>query len=290
MRSLIFCALLVLSVASMASAATYAIRGTLSSSNVVNPSYGMACTENCDGKFNLDGAGEVSVTYDSGSDTLHFYSSHNFWAGFGPFTNLVLTHGEATTTLSTSANQAESGSVSYDWGTDKEAAAAAETAFIDGLVAGDYWVQFAAAQYPEGIARANLDNSELFGTKGLHWTSALVSESESDSTGRLEINFHRATSQLTLHFSYSFKEKNADGTASANPTSIAEITLSNPFDDNLAYTINPDNQSTKSWSVTLETNNRFYQTLRSGLVKVTVTTIGGNAPTLVGDVVTHVSN
>jgi hypothetical protein len=276
MRSAILCALVVISLALNVAATDYTIRGELSSLNVLTRPDGVS-----QGKFNIDGRGEVAVTYYSDSDTLGFYSSHNFYDGFGPFTNLVFNYGSQTKVLAATVSHSESGSVSFDWGSDKKAAQSAENAFIAALVAGDYWVQFDAEQYPNGIARANLDNLEKFGTSALKFTSALTSDT-SASTGALVVTFDRDTAELTFTFTFNFQEKDSNG-KQANPTQISSISISNPYDDVEAYTFNPSSSDgTKKITETVQTNYRYYTTLRSGNVVVSVSTSGGNAPSLSG--------
>jgi hypothetical protein len=276
MRSAILCALVVISLALNVAATDYTVRGEFSSLNVLTRPDGVS-----QGKFNIDGRGEVAVTYYSDSDTLGFYSSHNFYDGFGPFTNMVFNYGSQNQVLVATVSHSDSGSISFDWGSDKKAAQAAEDAFIAGLVAGEYWVQFDAQQYPKGIARANLDNLEKFGTSALEFTSDLTSDT-SVSTGALVVTFDRDTAELTFTFTFNFQEKDSNGNK-ANPTQISSITIHNPYDTVDAYTFTPSsNDGTKKITETVQTNYRFYTTLRTGNVVVSVSTSGGNAPSLSG--------
>ena len=250
-------------------------RGEFSSNNVDQP---------IAGKFRLDGAGEISVTYDSKADVLSWSYSQNFWEGFGPFSNLVFTYGADTLTLDTSVGGSNNGEHTFDWGSGSSATDA-ENAFIAGLESGEYSAQFDATAYPNGIARAYLNNAEKFGTKRLDFVGVLTSELFT-STGAVKATFDRDSASLTFTFNFKWTEKTADK-QKANPTAISSIILSNSFDNNVAYRFTPDSNGKSAptkYTVTVETNYRFYSALRAGGITVTVNTTGGNAPTLEGEI------
>lgn len=211
------------------------------------------------GKLGMNGFGEVVISYFPKTNILGVYMTHSY-SGFGSINGAELNVADTQLTWTTGAspfwNYQE---LDSSW-TDTE-----KLAFIDGINSGDSWFQISSELYPNGLARANLDNYLDFGTSALTFTAELNGDNvdpdgvTTTSVGSASISFSSDTNEITI----SAKVKLTDKT-----DAITGYNFVNTLDG--SQVIFYDTDVTKIGEIAVF-NSISYSLLKSGYVQLIVT-------------------
>lgn len=118
------------------------------------------------GRLGLDGTGEATVTYFSQPNTLQVFWTYTY-SGFGTITATLHVPGFEVVTLS-DVSSSYSNFLEYSFDDSDR-----EDAFIAAIRSGNSWIQLASTLYPDGLARANLDNFDQIGTSTISFSAKL---------------------------------------------------------------------------------------------------------------------
>jgi len=190
MRAILLLVAAVLLSSSVAHAAsTYSVRGYLLSRNV--PVNGVT------GALNLDGYGEVAITYFTVSQEIGVYMSHSFGSHGTPQEAVLVVNGSSIN-LGTPAS-----SPFYVFVSNPFTTSAQRTAFGQALTDGTAYVQFGSSSYPNGVARANLNNFDPLGSRYISFHTLLSGNNvapdgvTTTAAGAVQLTYNSDTFEIT---------------------------------------------------------------------------------------------
>ena len=163
-------------------------RGYLSSKNVYS-------ADGFLGKLGLNGFGEVVITYFPKTNELGVSMTHSY-SSVGTLDGAALHIAGATYTWNTGASPFWT----YRTMTELDTATK-QTDFINAIKDGSAWFQISSSLYPDGVARANLDNTNYFGTSEISFSAVLAPKEATvpaKTSGSASIVFSSASNEIGL--------------------------------------------------------------------------------------------